>query len=120
MFTLDPQTVTLRRFVAPITWVDGEPVCAVESETTCPNVEVQDLTGQELQILSEGNRSRDPRCIHIDTPLLVADSEAGVVSDQIDWNGHTYDVHKITWDYSPTDLLPHTEATILRLQEGQP
>lgn len=81
---------------------------------------VQPLTGDELQVLDSGKRSRQPRKVYTRAEVRVADQERGLtttatMSDQLVIDGLVYEVMEVSRQET---VIPHYRAVVLRLQEG--
>lgn len=78
---------------------------------------IQPLTDEELQVLPEGLRSRDPRVILTTSDLRVADPQTGLPGDEVIWPAvsERYLVQMVGRTY---DLLPYYRAIVVRKPEA--
>lgn len=103
-------TVTRRREAAGHdsggSWVPG-----VTSDVTI-TASVQPLTGEELKMLDEGQRSRRPIMVITDADLQTVDETARTKADRIVWDGEEFEIHRI--ENFEMGLMAHREAICLR------
>lgn len=111
------ETITRRRFAVGTRGTDGRFVPGAAADT--PFVaSVQAAAGQDLEILPEGKRTRDPKRVYTDPgfDLIGADQHTGESGDHLIIDGIEYEVFRV-WDWRPASPLPHTKALAVRLQE---
>jgi len=83
--------VTIRRGSAGSS-IKGRYTPGSTSDTTGVVASVQPVTGNELERLPEGIRSRRPAKLYTETEIKQADSVAGTPPDLIIWDGETWEV----------------------------
>ncbi|MFH0902140.1 MAG: hypothetical protein V2A73_16030 [Pseudomonadota bacterium] len=104
-------TVTVRRradggYVDGI-WIDGS-----QSETTI-TASVQPVSGQALERLPEGLRTRDSVRVITDDDLQSADENDSKVADRIVWQSEEYEVVAVqNWLHTQ---MPHVDAIAVRM-----
>ncbi len=116
---LGQRPILRRRFDGAGTTTDGE-WSPPPYEESIIYATVQPLTGDEMQALESGKRSRQPRKLYTYADLRVVDQERGLtttgtVSDQVIIDDFVYEIVKV--ERQPA-VKPHYKATALRLQEG--
>jgi len=83
--------VTIRRGVAGSS-VKGRYSPGATSDTAGVTASVQPISGDELERLPEGIRSRRPAKIYTETELKQKDTTAGTPPDLIIWDSETWEV----------------------------
>ena len=85
----NPQGTTAAGGAAPMTWAAKAPFSA----------SIQPLSGRELMILPEGERTRERIKIYSETVLQVADQVRGTKGDLVQYNNRNWEVQAMQrWD----------------------
>jgi hypothetical protein len=116
MTILGARPFTRYRRIAGTTSSAGIYVPGAETSST-QSGSIQVATDEDLIVLPEGLRSRDPRIILTTASLRVADPSTGLPGDEVTWPEVTerYIVAAVGRTY---DLLPHYRALVVRVPEA--
>lgn len=108
--------VTLRRYATGSRGDDGRWDAGSHTDSTIL-ASVQPLTERQLASLPEGERQTDQRRVLTTSALVVGRQGAATQGDRLSWDSGAswYEVRQADTWYS---VLPHTEARVARLDEG--
>lgn len=112
-------TVTRIRFTVGVRGSDGRYSDAIESALPDLPASVQGPTGNDLQTLPEGDRTREVRKVYVDVDVRAADQNAGTLADQLVIDSVAYEVRKV-WPWRADSLIPHHKCLAVRVQEVAP
>lgn len=73
---------------------------------------LQPMTGRELLLLPEGERTRARWKLYTETELRTADETTTTEADRVSWNGRSLVVVRVQ-DYSHVGLLPHYRCELV-------
>ena len=107
---LGAKPYTARRFPANSV-VDYRQVEGTPTEFTI-RASVQPVTGEELQLLPEGRRSRRVLKAYTPTVLRTADERTQTPADQVQVDGEWFEVQQ-TWRQRV--IIPHSKVLLVRL-----
>ena len=107
MSIFDNESITIARKAAAPTYVDGHPVQASASTPVAATASIQPAPTKKLEILPEGDRSRDPQMVYTKTELRLND----VVTRS---DGSKYEVVEVA-DWSHALRLAHWEVLALKV-----
>jgi hypothetical protein len=104
----------------------GEAIDVALSEITVPGVapetrrtaviSLQVISGRELQLLPEGDRTKASRKGYTVTELLTTDEQARTVADRIEADGRLWEVRRVDPFPSETDL-PHYRVLAVMVED---
>lgn len=113
MFTTEDNLTLVRDNASP-TKVKGTFVDAATTSTSFTG-SIQPMDREDLENLTEGQKSRDPRIIYTETLLRTVDKKNKLGADTVNWNGYNYEViaveNLIEWDGGD---LAHYAVSIIR------
>jgi hypothetical protein len=110
---LASETITRRRFAAG-SWGTGGIFTNSSSSDTSIKANVQPLTPDQLQRLAEGKRGRKSRLVMTTSDLRISDGTTP--TDRVVIDSIVYEVDSVE---RYRGILPHYEAVVLAVQEGE-
>lgn len=115
MSLLGQTSITRRRYTAGTRATTGYWTTPAATDTTIL-ASVQEASGEDLQVLPEGERKREAVKVYTETAeLRTANQHAGIQADRVVISSIVYEVAH-TEQRHP--LIPHYKALATRLQEG--
>jgi len=75
------------------------------------------ISGKELVLLPEGERTKEMIVIYSDVELLTVNEKDFKKADRLSWRGKDYEIHKVE-DWTKTDL-PHYRIIAMKLEENE-
>lgn len=111
---LGERPIIKRRF-SGISYVDHRPVLTGKRDIPSSG-SVQNLDGDELQLLAEGDRRRRTRKVYSEDEWRVSDVAEGLAGDHAVIDGDEYEVRSVE---PLTDIIPHSKLILVGIQEGQ-
>lgn len=112
-------TITRRRFAAGTRGTDGRFTNGATTDTTGLAASVQGPSGNDLQTLPEGDRTKEVRKVYLDVDVRTSDQHTGTLADHLLIDGVAHEVRKV-WPWRAGSLIPHHKCLAVRLQEVAP
>jgi len=117
---LGAQVITRRTWAAPSGWAGGSFVKDSSADSSIVGT-FRPASAIQIQLLSDGDRQRDPRVLYTDTVLLTTDQHVGGAPDKVSPDGGTiwYEVTDIGVNDNslPGSPISHRKYICLRVQE---
>jgi hypothetical protein len=111
---LGAETITRRRQAAGTRGSDGRYTPGATTDTTI-QASVQPFAADELAVLPEGERHREPRKVYTTSDLRTGDQHLGTPADRLVIDSVVFEVVAVERHRS---VIPHYKARAVRLQEA--